>query len=532
MERVQEWFYTHRVELLVMTIIVITAFFIRFQDVELHPYSFVNDEGEMGNNGACIVNGICQNLFDIGWAAQPMLSFLPTGISVSIFGHTATAVRLVSVILGTLAVLATYLFTRDVFGRTEAWVAAGLLATLPFHVHFSRLGFANIIDSLSTATVLWLLYRGMKRGSTLNFLTAGILGGLFLSTYPGSRLAPILGLCCIGYIAMRTRGFLKTQARNIVIFVLALAITSAPILGYFYTHFNIFSARMTTENIFQNNTFQNGLQNGSSAFEILTGQFMQSSLVFILTPAVSNFFNSPKPYLIPLAAIFFMLGMAYTIWHIKEERYLTVLVWFWIAIILGSTITSGPPTSQRMLMSTPALAIITAIGFSKAVDTIPQKSRFTRWARTSMLLIFVLFIGYQNVNFYFYEYRDGHYFEDPTNELTYETGALIAPLHTNGRFYLIAEPSVPFLSFANFNFFSPDVEKAYFNEVTPQTLAALPKDKDALFIATAARQTDIELLARLLPGGEWSKVRRRNQPDQVLFYSLKVKQSDLQAFKP
>jgi len=149
-----------------------------------------------------------------------------------------------------------------------------------------------------------------------------------------------------------------------------------------------------------------------------------------------------------------------------------------------------------------------------------------------MLLIFVLFIGYQNVNFYFYEYRDGHYFEDPTNELTYETGALIAPLHTNGRFYLIAEPSVPFLSFANFNFFSPDVEKAYFNEVTPQTLAALPKDKDALFIATAARQTDIELLARLLPGGEWSEVRRRNQPDQVLFYSLKVKKSDLQAFKP
>jgi 4-amino-4-deoxy-L-arabinose transferase-like glycosyltransferase len=530
--RVQEWFHTHRLELLVMTIIVIAAFFIRFQDVEFHPYSFVNDEGEMGNNGACIVGGSCHNLFDMGWAGQPMLAFLPIGISISIFGHTATAVRLISVILGSLAVLGTYLFTREVFSQTEAWVAAGLLATLPFHVHFSRIGVANIIDSLSTTAVLWLLYRGMKRGSTLYFLTAGILGGLCLATYPGTRLAPILGLCCIGYIALRTRGFLKAQMRNIIIFILALAITGAPILGYFYTHPDYFFARMNSEGIFQNHAFQNEIQNGKTAIEVLTGQFMKSSLVFILTSAPSNFYNSPKPYLTPVAAIFFMLGMAYTLWHIKEERYLTVFIWFWVAIILGSTITGGPPSSQRMLMSTPALAIITALGVSKAAENIPQKSQFTRWAGTIMLFVFVVFVGYQNINFYFYEYRSGHYFEDPTNEFTYETGALIAPLHTNGRFYLIAEPSVPYLSFANFNFFSPDVEKAYFNEVTPQALAALSKDKDALFIATAGRKTDIEQLALLLPGGEWNEVRRRTQPDQVLFYSYKVKQSNLQALKP
>lgn len=530
--RVAEWFRAHRLELLVLTIIVVAAFFIRFQNVELHPYSFVNDEGEMGNNGACIVGGNCPNPFDIGWAWLPMLAFLPTGISISVFGHTATAVRLISVILGTLAVLGTYLFTREVFGRTEAWVAAGLLATLPINVHFSRLGVANIIDSLSATAILWLLYQGMKRGSTLSFLAAGILGGLCLGTYPGTRLAPILGLCCIGYVALQTRGFLKAQTRNIVIFLLALVITGAPILGYFYSHPDYFFARMLSEGIFQNNAFQNELQNGKSALEILTNQFMRSSLVFILTSAPSNFYNSPKPYLTPVAAIFFILGMAYTLWRIKEERYLTIFIWFWAAVILGSTITGGPPSSQRMLMSTPALAILTAIGLSKIVENIPQKSQFTRWAGTIILFAFVLFVGYQNVNFYFYEYRAGHYFEDPTNEFTYETGAFITPLHENGRFYLITEPDVPYLSFANFNFFSPDVEKAYFNEVTPQALAALPKDKDALFIATAGRKTDIEQLARLLPGGKWNEVRRRNQPELVLLYSYKVNQSDLQTFKP
>jgi hypothetical protein len=176
--------------------------------------------------------------------------------------------------------------------------------------------------------------------------------------------------------------------------------------------------------------------------------------------------------------------------------------------------------------------IITALGISRVIEVIPQTTQISRWVGTIMLLGFVLFTGYQNVDFYFNEYRLGHYFEDPANEFSYETSALIAPLHTNGRFYLIAEPSVPYLSFANFDYFSPDVEKFYFNEVTPQTLAALPKDKEALFIATAGRQTAIEQLAHLLPGGEWGEVKRRYQPEIVLFYSYKIKQSDLQSFKP
>jgi 4-amino-4-deoxy-L-arabinose transferase-like glycosyltransferase len=461
-----------------------------------------------------------------------MLAFLPTGISVSIFGRTATAVRLVSVILGTLAVLAAYLFTREVFDRTKAWVAAGLLATLPLNVHFSRLGVDNIIDSLSTATILWLLVRGMKRGSSLYFLAAGILGGLCLATYPGTRLAPILGLLCLGYAGLRKLDFLKTQRRNIVIYILAIAITAAPFLGTFYSHPKDFSIRMSTEGIFQNNVFQGELQNGKTVFEVLSGQFLKSSLVFIATSAPLNFFNSPKPYSTPIAAVFFMLGMFYTLWHIKDVRYLTIFIWFWTAIILGSTITSGPPTSQRMLMSTSPLVIITAVGVSKVVEKIPQDKQLPGRVASGLLLGFVLFVGYQNTNFYFNDYRIGGYFEDPTNELTYETRTFISPLHTTGRFYLIAEPTVPYLLFANFNYFSPDVEKAYFNDVTLQTVAALPKDKDALFIATAGRQTDMELLRRLIPGGEWREVKRRNQPDKLLFSVYKVKQSDIQAIKP
>jgi hypothetical protein len=529
---ISPWFGAHWQELIGLAIIVSAAFMVRYWNIELHPYSFINDEGQMGINGICIVSGPCNNIFEMGWAALPMLAFLPTGISVSALGHTATAVRLVSVIIGTLAVLAVYLFTRLVFGKKEAWVAMVLLAVLPLNVHFSRLGVPNIIDSLSTTTILGLLLLGMKRGSTLSFLAAGILGGLCMYTYPGTRLAPILGFGAIGYVALRVPGFLKAQIHNIAIFVLALVITAAPIAGYFYANPNYFFARMDREGIFQNNIVGSEVQGGRSIPEILIDQFMRSSLVFIVTPAPSNFFNSPNPYLTPLAAIFFMLGLAYTLWRIKEERYLILFIWFWAAIILGSTLTGGPPSSQRMLMSTPALVIITAIGICKVMENIPQIGKLTRWLQIAGLLVFVAWVGYKDLSFYHYEYQVGHFFEDPTNEFTYESASIISPLHDTSRLYLIVEPSVPYLSFPNFDYFSPDVEKAYFEQVTPQSLADLPKDKDALFIATPGRLTDLKKLADLIPGGEWSEVPRRYQPANMLYYSYKIKQSDLQAFKP
>jgi 4-amino-4-deoxy-L-arabinose transferase-like glycosyltransferase len=527
------WIIVHRSELFIIITILVAAFFIRFLNLEYLPYPFINDEGEMGRNASCLIQGTCIQIMEVGWSQQPMMAFLPTGLSISLFGNTVLAVRLVSIVIGTLAVLAVYLFTRDVFDKKTAWVAGLLLATLPVHVHFSRLGVDNIIDSLSTTLMLWLLFRGIKRNSTLSFLMAGIIGGLCFYTYPGTRLAPIISLFILGYICFYSRGFLKAYNRKLLILLLAFAIVSAPILGFFITHPEKFSARMDIVSIFRNNALQNEIKNtDNSVFDVLTSQFMKSSLVFIVTSAPSNFYNSPKPYLVSAAAIFFMLGLAYTLWRIKDPRYLGLLTWFLAAIILGSTLTGGPPTSQRMLMSTSGLAIITAIGVTKSTEFIPKTGRFFRWIAPLSLLIFVLYVGYQNINFYFYEYQIGHFFEDPTNELTYEIRTFIAPLHDTGRFYLIAEAGVPYLSFASINYFSPDVEKAYFDQVTPQTLAALPKDKDALFIATSTRGSDMYYLSHLIPGGEWHEFRRRFQPDEVLFYSYQIDKNILQGYKP
>ncbi len=531
LESVKAWFKANRAELLFVTLIVLAAFVIRIVDIELHPYAFNNDEGQMGSGATCILQGNCRNFFALAWAAQPELAYLPYAISIGIFGKTALAVRLISVITGTLSVLTVYLLAREIFDKKVAWIAAVLLATLPIHVHFSRMGVDNIIDSLTTPLMLWLLLRGARRSSRLSFLAAEIIAGLCLYTYPGSLLAPAFGILALGLYALRTRGFLRAQARHLVPFALAATIIIIPILGYYASHPNLFMARMKTEDILQPDNLQKEMQkSGKKPVELMEQQFALSSFVYIATPAPLNFFNSPKAYLPPFEALFFMFGMAYAIWRIKDPRCLLLLVWFWTVVILGSVLTISPPSNQRLLMSMPAVTILAALSMTKIVGVFAQVgSRTTRFAPV-LLLGMILLIGYSNIDFYFYDYRIGHYYEDPKDELTYETRIYTAPLHAKGRVLIIGDPKIPYTDYKSFEFFAPDVEKGRINDIQYQTLLDLPFDRDILFIALPNYQTELQFIQQTIPGGEWHTVARRYQPQTILFYSYKLSKERLTVF--
>jgi 4-amino-4-deoxy-L-arabinose transferase-like glycosyltransferase len=530
-ETIQRWLKTHRVELLVITLIIVAAFLIRILDIELYPYSFNNDEGNVGSSAICILQGGCKNFFVLDWAAQPELAYLAYAISIGIFGKTALAVRLVSVLTGTLSVLATYLLAKETFGKKIAWLAAVLLTTLPIHIHFSRMGVDNIIDSLTTPLMLWLLLRGARRSSRISFLAAGILAGLCMYTYPGSLLAPAFGIGALGLFALRTRGFLRAQAGNFVIFILAATLIVMPILGYYSAHSDSFMARMKRDGIFQNGNLEKAMQKtGKDAAETMLLQFTKSSLVYIVTNAPFNFFNSPKAYLPPFEAVIFMLGLAYMLWRIKDPRFLILFIWFWTVVILGSALTTSPPANQRLLMSMPALVIIISVALSKILDAFARLGSPIARCTPAVLLAAIIFIGYSNLTFYFRDYRMGHYYEDPKDELTYETRIYTMPLHNQGRVLLIGDPKTPYISFKSFDYFAPDVEKTSVNDINYQMLFGLSYSKDVLFIALPGYKADLQFIAQAIPGGEWHQVNRRYQPASILFYSYKLTKERLAVY--
>ncbi len=532
LESIRAWPSQNRTELVLVLLLLLLAIVLRTYDLEIHPYSMINDEGEMGKGALCLLRGECRNIFAIGWASQPYAAYLPYALTVGLLGNDyALPIRLVSVTTGTLAVLFTYLFCREAFGKRTALVAGVVLAALPYHIHFSRLGVDNIVDSLSSALVLWLMSKALRTGTPGHYLLVGIVSGLCLYTYPGSRLAPALGLLAFGFAALTQRGLLRAQWRNILIFLAAALLTAAPLLGTYQSN-SEFNQRINSVGLLQGNRLQEEMENtGLNAAQVLAAQFFKSTMPFIISEGAFNFFSNPRAYFTPLAAVFLMLGLAVAVWKLRDLRLLVLLAWFFAPIVLGSALTVGPPSHQRMLGSAPAAAILVALGLVTVAQALGGLNQFLRRLAPVLVLVVLLFTGYRDMVFYFGEYRAGHIFEDLSNEITYESRTLIRSLEGQGQLLLIGAPMTR-IFFGNFDYFNPDVEKHDFNEVTPQALASLPKDKDALFLAIPYRESDLRLIAEWLPGGTWIAERRRNQPDYPLYFAYKVSKEQLQSYQP
>ncbi len=518
----QTWWRTQWREWLLLAALGGLALTIRMVNLELLPYSFVNDEGEVGVEGLRLLRGERTNLFEVGWASQPLLSFGPSALAVGLWGHTAFAVRMVSALQGALTVMLVYLLGRDWFDRATGLLAAAFLLALPFHVHFSRLGVNNVVDALTSTAILWLTYRALRRGSLTAYVWAGLVTGLALYVYLGSRLAILLAVGTLVYVALRHRPFLRTHLRPLLIFAGAAGLVAAPMAAFFWRHPDHFFARLNAEGILNNGYLQRAAENtGRGYIDILLEQFSRSSLVYVARPAPSGFFNSPAPYLTFTIAIFFVLGIAYTLGRLGEPRYMTLGAWFWSVIILGGTLTIGPPASQRLLMSAPALALLVALGLRKTALVLERAQLVPARVGLVLCAAAVLLADVQGLYFYFGEYQHGHYFEDPSNELTYESGQYTSQLGSDYRMYLLGQPSV-YIVFANFRYFAPDLDMEDFNTVTPATLAGLPHDRGAFFLAAPSRRADLEWVAQQLPGGEWIVAQRRYHPTEVLYYAYQL----------
>ncbi len=94
--------------------------------------------------------------------------FYPVAVMFKLFGISITSVRYVSVFFGVLSVAAFYFLCRWLFGAPLGLFLAAALATLRWHMNFSRIGFLGIMTLCLEIPVLYFLLRGMKeKGSAL-----------------------------------------------------------------------------------------------------------------------------------------------------------------------------------------------------------------------------------------------------------------------------------------------------------------------------------------------------------------------------
>lgn len=506
----------HRIEVSILILILALATSLRVVGLDVHPYPWSGDEASVGMEAHRILTGEVTNFFETGWSSQPNWSFVPTAITEIIFGYNIIAVRMTSAVAGILAVLFIYLTARELFNPTIALLSGAILATLPYNVHFSRLGVDNIVDSFISALLFWLIAKAINKDDIRLYYSAGIVAGLSIYTYAGTRLALILGIVVLIFLVIRQRSFLKAHLKHLGLFFSALIISIAPQTAYFMRHPDIFFGRFGQEGIFFNGWLtQQMAQTGASMVKILATQFTRTVLVFVSSPAPGNFFNSPVPYLTMLESILFVLGMAFALAYMFEPKYFIVLIWFWPVIFLGGVLTLNPPANTRMLMTAPAVALLIALGASKTLEYLQKFGILSKTVIMPLLAIIIGFTAYQNINFYMIEYRANGYFQDANGEYAMEVGLMAKDLGNKFQIYTLGAPRV-FSGFPTFDFIIPNNVPTDLTSDTLTTLQLAPNQK-AAFFAIPENQQLITEISQKYPGGKEGLFYRRTRPTEVLF---------------
>jgi len=521
-------------EVILVLGLFLLALFLRLYRLDQYPYPMLKDEAFVGREALYILHGDFTNLFQGGWQVDTLLNSLPEAISIAIFSNTIFGIRFAPVLFGTFTVLFLYFLARLTFDKLTAFLAALCLLGIPPHLHFSRMGVSNITVGFWAVLVFWITYRAIKSSRMSDYYWAGLSTGLPLYSYTGGKLVSAIGAGMLVVCILAKRGYLRKQWRNLLVYAGILTIVVAPTLYLSYLHPETFLARFFSDNIFSNHWLLSEPANaGRSMAAALLDQFLRSTMVFVYMPAWGGFYNSPLPFLLPVAAVLFVFGFGYSLIHINEPRHLLLQIWFWAIVLLGSVIYAPSPNAERMVGGFPVAALFCAIGLVKLME-LPKRMQITSPRVLVGITTAVMTVAsLQGAYYYLGQYQQSRVFAHPYEEFESEVSLYARTLGPDYRMYMLISLPLEVTYFPAHDYLIPDIQDQQLDTVTTDVLQTLPHDKGMLFFAIPAKVADLATVAQYFPGGIWREVYMQpipGQPLSVLYYSYQVPPESMGGF--
>ena len=283
------------------------------------------------------------------------------------FGPTGPGIRLLSAVLGTLAVPLTYALGRRLFGAAAGLSAAALLAVSFWGLMYSRVGIRHSLTPPLALLAFYFFWRAMKvtsdelrvtsseRTSLVTFFLAGFFLGLGFHSYFASRGAPLIPAAYVIYLLLAAPARLWGKWRGLAVMAGATALVAAPLLL-------AVAAQPEAEG-----------RVGELALPLIEAQAGNFDLIIehataALTMAHATgdpewLYNIPqRPVFGPVGAVFFWIGVALAVW------------WALRPIISRIRATSGERGSHRYSYPSAFLLIWWLGGISPAVLSVPTAS--------------------------------------------------------------------------------------------------------------------------------------------------------------
>lgn len=461
--------------------IIALAFLLRVYKISEHPAGLNADEAAIGYNAYSLLQ-TGKDEFGHPWPVnfqsfndfKPGLYFYLVLPLVKLLGLTELAVRLPSVILGTLTIAVLYFLVREIFGSSFFALSSSLLLAIsPWYLHFSRGGWESNAAVFFIVLGVYFFYKALK--NSRSFTLCVLSFSLSMYTYHSARvIVPLLGL---GLIVLNYKEFIKKISLKMTILFAIFGVVLIIPLGLSFLDKET-SSRFSGVGIFADqgpfwrvNELRGQHDDPFSLFpKLIHNKYLEYSLRFI-----DNYFRHytgdflfisgdeiqrskvPEMGQMYLAEIPFLLLGLYFFLKNKPKHWQFVIYWLIVAPF-ASALTFQSPHAIRSLNMVIPLVIITAYGLWYTTNILlARRSRFGIGVVVLSCYLVILFPW--NIAFYLHQYYV-HYPKTYPSAWEYGFSDLVDYVRVNGeRFdnvYVTNKYDQPYILFAFYLKYPPE----------------------------------------------------------------------------
>jgi hypothetical protein len=293
---------------------------------------------------------------------------------------------------------------------------------------------------------------------------------------------------------------------HLALLIVAYLTVAGPMLSYAQSHPNEWNARLNQVGIIQSGWLEREPElTGKSTGYILAEQFIRAAGAFHYFPDRTVWYGAERPLLGFLAGAFAVLGMAWAAAHWRDRRYFLVLVWFWSVIITGGMLTESPPSSQRLVIVIPAVALLVAFGLDHTVRLVCRLLAIRRpWERLA-LGVLVALLAFGSIYFYFVEFTPTRRYGSANGETATMMGHYLQDLEAGTQAYFFGAPHI-YWRFGTMPFMAPQVQGRDVVDPLdgPPDFAgevATATGQGAVFLFLPERSGEVVWVQQAFPGG-------------------------------
>jgi 4-amino-4-deoxy-L-arabinose transferase-like glycosyltransferase len=423
--------YSHQLSklftLACLIVILLLAGFLRSYNIENLPAGIYPDEAV---NAADALHSLEVNHFKLFYEnnqGREGLFINLQALALKTFGISIFALKLWSMIFGTLTVLSIYLLAKEIWQkRSIALISAYLTAVSYWAINFSRIGFRAIMVPFLLSFSFYFFFRGLRTKSLWSFAFSGGIFALGLHTYIAFRLAPIIFVFFLIGLVLSYKNFFAIYAKHALVFVLAAFVIASPMFLDFYHKPTHFFGRSNAVSIFSPN-----INHGN--FWGTLSQTIGLSLIKYNFVGDQNWRHNypPYPVLDPLTGIAFLAGFIYLLFrtillfihrikHEARNKELAInmlfLSWFFTMLMPEFLTDEGLPHALRSIGTIPVVILIATMPFLWIEERWKQEQPGMKMLLLSAFFFLLVGMGIFNSVKYFVFYSNNPKQHDAFNE--------------------------------------------------------------------------------------------------------------------